>query len=609
MADSDVLVGKFQIESIAQQREPYLTNSVVGDPRIHDQEFVRREGLTAFAGYPLICGGHLFGVMALASRRPISEAEFDKLRVTAEAMATGIDRWETEQAFVLANQQKQLVLDAAFEISIIATDLQGVITTFNRGAEKMLGYAAEEMLNRQTPAVFHDASEIRSRGEELTRELGRPIEEFDVFVTIPDRDGSETREWTYVRKDGQRLTVELVVTVARDAAGHITGYLGVATDITERKRAAAQRDRLFKNARDITERTAEELFRNLSEHSLVGIQILQDGRYVYANSKLAEIFGYTVEEILALGSWTTVVAPEDRDMVLDQVRRRLSGELPRAHYVFRGLRKDQTVIDVEVRSDRIEMQGRPAAMGMLIDVSERQRAEETVRASEERFRTAFELTNMPMVLTDLDHRFVRVNEAFARLFGYSQQEILKLSLGDITHPDDLTESYARREPLLAGKADYFQMEKRYLHRDGHVIWALTNVSLIRDSLGHPWQYVGQVQDITERQMALLELRQTAEELRAANATIEQERAQLAQRVAERTAELTAANTQLDQANRAKSDFLASMSHELRTPLNGILGMNELLLNTELTERQRQFVQACSTSGKALLQQINDILDL
>lgn len=358
--------------------------------------------------------------------------------------------------------------------------------------------------------------------------------------------------------------------------------------------------------------TVEELFRNLSEQSLVGIQILQDGRYAYANSKLAEIFGYTEEEVLALDSWTKVVSPEDRGMVLDQVRRRESGEIPRAHYVFRGLRKDLTVIDVEVRSDRIERQGRPAVLGMLIDISDRQRAEEMMRASEERFRSAFELTNVPMVLTDLDHHFVRVNEAFARLFGYSQQEMLLLSMDAITHPDDLTESYARREPLLAGNADYFQMEKRYLHRDGHVVWALTNVSLIRDTLGHPRQYVGQVQDITERQMALLKLTRAAEELQAANSTIEQERAALAERVAERTAELTAANTQLDQANQAKSKFLASMSHELRTPLNGIIGFSEFLIDEkpgQLAPIQKEYLGDILNSGRHLLQLINDVLDL
>ena len=129
---------------------------------------------------------------------------------------------------------------------------------------------------------------------------------------------------------------------------------------------------------------------------------------------------------------------------------------------------------------------------------EKRRAEEALRDSEGLFRHAFEDTNVAMVLTDLNHRFVRANDAFARLFGYSKREVLELSMADITHPDDVAESYARRQELLAGKATFFQMEKRYLHKDGHVLWGVTNVALVRDAGGAPRLYVGQVQDITER---------------------------------------------------------------------------------------------------------------
>ncbi len=118
-----------------------------------------------------------------------------------------------------------------------------------------------------------------------------------------------------------------------------------------------------------------------------------------------------------------------------------------------------------------------------------------------------------------------------------------------------------------------------------------------------------VRDATERQEVLKEIQSAAEELRAANALIEQERSHLAERVAERTAELRATNEELIQASRFKSEFLATMSHELRTPLNGVLGMNDLLLKTSLTTKQREFVEASKTSGRALLSLVNDVLDL
>jgi two-component system cell cycle sensor histidine kinase/response regulator CckA len=267
-------------------------------------------------------------------------------------------------------------------------------------------------------------------------------------------------------------------------------------------------ERTERHLAEARQKTVADVFRNVVEHSLVGIQILQHGKYYYANKKLGELFGYTPSELLDLESWTAVVAEVDRDKVMDQIRRRVSGETPFAQYYFRGLRKDGEVIDVEVRSDRTELNGQPAVIGTLIDVTERRRAEEVLRESEERFRSAFERTNVAMVHTDLDHRFVRANAAFAHLFGYSNDEILKLSMIDITHPDDRAESYESRIPLLAGKNDFFQLEKRYLRKDGQILWGLTNVSLLRRADGQPHLYVGQVQDLTESKRLEEQLRQS-----------------------------------------------------------------------------------------------------
>jgi PAS domain S-box-containing protein len=362
---------------------------------------------------------------------------------------------------------------------------------------------------------------------------------------------------------------------------------------------------------DERRRAVEVLFRILTQHSLAGIYVLRDGRFVYANSKIAEILGYTVEELHELDSWTEVVAEEDRDMVREQVRRRMSGEVPQAHYVLRGLRKDGTVVDLEIRSSQILYQGRTAVLGMLIDISDRRRAEDSLRASEERFRNAFELTNVPMVLTDLNHHFVRVNEAFSRLLGYSQAEMLELSLADITYPDDLPLSVANREPLLAGLSDYFQMEKRYYHKNGNIIWALANVSLIRDSHGHPRQYVGQVQDITERQQALWDLRKVANDLAIAYQVIEQERAQLAVRVAERTSELSAANERLAAVNKELEAFSYSVSHDLRAPLRGIDGYSRIVLEDygpKLDEDGRRLLNVVRSESQRMGHLIDDLLD-
>ncbi len=146
----------------------------------------------------------------------------------------------TEQVVIRneANKAKEAlesVLSAATNISIISTDTQGLVTTFNRGAELMLGYRSEEIVGIHTPAIIHDHQEVTQRGQELTVEFGIPVSGFDIFVKKTDQAGHEKREWTYIRKDRSTLTVSLALTTILDQNGKITGYLGIAEDITERK--------------------------------------------------------------------------------------------------------------------------------------------------------------------------------------------------------------------------------------------------------------------------------------------------------------------------------------------------------------------------------------
>ncbi len=138
-----------------------------------------------------------------------------------------------------AREELQAVLDAATEVAIMASDTEGVVTVFSAGAQKLLALDRSLVVGRATPALWHDAEEVRLRGAELTRQLGRPVEGFEVFVAMAREGGHEVRDWSFVRRDGTRLRVSLAVTAVRDADGALTGFLGVAVDITDRKRAEA----------------------------------------------------------------------------------------------------------------------------------------------------------------------------------------------------------------------------------------------------------------------------------------------------------------------------------------------------------------------------------
>lgn len=131
------------------------------------------------------------------------------------------------------NSKLNHVLNAATETAIIATDKTGVITVFNRGAERMLGYSADEVIGKTTPAIFHDADEVAKKKKVLTAQLGRDISGFSVFTAVPDIDGSEKDSWTYISKSGKRIPVELIVTKEFNNDGKAVGYLGLVTDISQ----------------------------------------------------------------------------------------------------------------------------------------------------------------------------------------------------------------------------------------------------------------------------------------------------------------------------------------------------------------------------------------
>ncbi len=153
------------------------------------------------------------------------------------------ERKQAENAVLAANRQlaattglQQVILNSA-NFSMIATNVEGVITMFSAGAQRMLGYADAELVDRLTPAIFHDPAEVAARAAALSAELGRPIAPgFEAFVAKARGGSPDELEWTYIRKDGSRLPVMLSVTTVKDENEQLSGFLAIAYDLTDRKR-------------------------------------------------------------------------------------------------------------------------------------------------------------------------------------------------------------------------------------------------------------------------------------------------------------------------------------------------------------------------------------
>ncbi|MGQ5525148.1 PAS domain S-box protein [Chitinimonas sp. PSY-7] len=169
--------------------------------------------------------------------RTVGEAEFEDGKAVrlVGAFQDITERRKSAEAIEKSRHLLSSVVNAANALSIIATDKEGLITLFNDGAERLLGYEAAEVVGQQTPSIFHLPSEVASRGVELSLITGRHIEGFEVFIANSLIGVPEEREWTYIRKDGTHVPVSLVVTAMHTDGGELIGFLGVAQDIRLRK--------------------------------------------------------------------------------------------------------------------------------------------------------------------------------------------------------------------------------------------------------------------------------------------------------------------------------------------------------------------------------------
>jgi PAS domain S-box-containing protein len=199
--------------------------------------------------------------------RSIGQAEFKNGKcVRLYGVFQDIDKNKrVEESLHLLNEELHTIFNAGY-VSIIGTDLNGNITHFNKGAENLLQYSAQEMIGVKTPELIHLKEEVVKRSEELCELFGKKIEGFDVFIAVPKINGFESREWTYVRKDGTLFPVQLVVTAIKSSKGEVVGFLGVGTDISAIKKAENELKSVLDIAIDQNQRLKN--FAHIVSHNL-----------------------------------------------------------------------------------------------------------------------------------------------------------------------------------------------------------------------------------------------------------------------------------------------------------------------------------------------------
>ncbi|NTU82207.1 MAG: PAS domain S-box protein [Chloroflexales bacterium] len=276
---------------------------------------------------------------------------------------------------------------------------------------------------------------------------------------------------------------------------------------------------------------SEARYKVLFDHAADAIFVAETmtGRLLDANCTACQLVGRSLEQIR--GMHQSQLHPPEDEARIRSIFTESARQLDKLQVKVHVVHADGRHIPVEVATSIVvEPDGRRVMLGVFRDVTERLRSEEELRASEERFRVSFEQAAVGMCHVGLDDRFLRVNRRFCEITGYTSAELIMSSTHDLTYPDDLTGIEALEQKLLAGEIETSVYEKRYLHKDGVVIWVNLTVAPIRGASGTVEQFLHVIEDITDRKLAEWALRQL-------NATLEE-------RVVERTAALTLANEQL-----------------------------------------------------------------
>lgn len=382
-------------------------------------------------------------------------------------MSTDVRDWL--EAIVPASQQEQQYR-AIFNLTsdaIFIFDDVGRVVEVNPSACSMHGYSREEFIGMRVTQFIHPDDHRK----------------FADFVRDATADERFYAEGSHVRKDGGIIPVKVTGT-ALVFAGK-PAMLAVVRDITEEKRALdALRER---------EQHLHAVVQNTPECVKV---VAADGTLLQMNpAGLAMVEADSAETVTGKSVYT-LIAPEHRDAFRAFNARICRGESGVLQFDIIGLRGTRLHLETHAVPFR-NPDGTIAQLALTRDITGRRRAEETLRESEARFRGAFHQTAIGMAQMDLSGRHILVNDCYCRITGYSREELLAKTFLDITHPDDVEQDGDKFLRLLAGEVQSYEVEKRYIHKDGRVVGANVAVSFVQDEGGTAC-LIGVVQDISGR---------------------------------------------------------------------------------------------------------------
>jgi PAS domain S-box-containing protein len=411
------------------------------------------------------------------------------------------ERKELEGALAKSSEElgrQKRYFESLLEISpvaIVTTDVDDVVTSWNPAAERLFGHTRQDALGRRIDDLVAVTAELRAEAASVSR------------ATIAEGRVHAVTKRTH--RDASLIDVELWAAPVT-LHGEPVGTYAIYHDVGELKRA-------------------EERYRALVEGLPLVTYVHEPNERaasIYVSPQIEALLGYAPDEWLADPDlFAKRLHPDDRERVLAEHARAVAAGESSWTFEYRLAARDGRTVWLQDAAVIVrDEQGTPLyVQGFQVDVSERKRAEDALRESEQRFRAMFEEAPIGVAWGPLDasatpvrrpdRGLFRWNRAYREMLGYSEEELQALRLSDYTHPEDLPRQLALHRDLVTGKAERYDLELRYIGRDGRVIWAHVVGSIVRDQDGGPLFGLTMVEDITQRRLAEEALRLSEHEVR------------------------------------------------------------------------------------------------
>ncbi|WP_339664295.1 PAS domain S-box protein [Maribacter arcticus] len=364
-----------------------------------------------------------------------------------------------------------------FDNSIIGMAMVGFDGKFikvNKSLANSLGYSANEL----TELTFQDLThpeDLAKNVSLLQKVLDHELESYQI-------------EKRYVHKNGSLVYVVLTTTMVKDLDGNPSYMISQVQDITSKKEA-------------------EHNFKETSERLNVATRVANIGIWEYhianntvqCNDNMYDIYGIPKGTADLLDEWLKHILPEDVEKVTTALQRTINNHAP-LNIKFRGIKPNGEIIHLVVIGEaqsgndgKIEK-----IIGSNLDITALRSTELQLERNIESFTETFENAAIGMALVSPQHDWLKVNKSLSDILGYSEEDLLQSKTLDITHPDDLDKSTKVHDKAYKGEKDTYQLEKRYFHKDGHLVHVLLGVTVVKDLDGNPIHSIAQILDITDR---------------------------------------------------------------------------------------------------------------